>query len=692
MADVDRESALFDRERLRQPRLIKRIDVAVNRQDRCDRAQRIEDDAARRRPRRAGSATHPPSASKQLVRNKPCVSETRPIMMRPFRRCVFATPIAIFLGRFLEILTAGQPDFPTPAAYRDVSHAAAGGTRPGTADELGRSLGRGAGHAQRGPRRADRQHSRRRRIGAPRRSPGIRRGSSASSCSIRSAGDAAERLSRALDELAACARVCLFPAMHRYRLDDERVSATFEAAAAHGAAVFVHCGVLTVGVRKKLGLPSPFDLRLGDPLALATVAARFPKVPVIIPHFGAGILREALMAADQCPNIHLDTSSSNRWVKYYPGLTLEDVFRQALAIVGPDRLIFGTDSSFFPRGWQRQIFELQKQTLRSPRRAGGCAGANLLGQLRAVVSVADDSVESSRAESHELRANVPREPSKDWSRSRCVRHLIRLDDSPSSIARSAPWASPRSSRRAQPWRRRRSRPLPTAGSPRSRPPPEVQALAARGGRIVALGSRCGRQALHRAGHRSDRSRRPVRDAWLHRGPRPLHRRGPGAAAAEPDEGDELGRDRRDGRGRGEDRPSPDSGSSAAAGTRRNGRRVPSPNVEGFPDSRVADAVSPNNPVVPHARQRPRQLRQRQGDGAVGHRRRHAESRRRRNPEGRGRQADRNVARDRLAADSHRRRRAGADGRGAAARARQVLELASAGSAVEGRHVVPGRGS
>jgi predicted TIM-barrel fold metal-dependent hydrolase len=177
-----------------------------------------------------------------------------------------------------------------------------------------------------------------------------------------SAADAAERLARALDDWHLRG-VCLFPAMHHYPITDERVSATFEAAATRGAAVFVHCGVLTVGVRKRLGLASPFNLRLGDPLALANVAARFPKVPVIIPHFGAGFLREALMAADQCPNIHLDTSSTNSWVKYYPGLTLEDVFRQALAIVGPDRLIFGSDSSFFPRGWQRQIFELQKQTL-----------------------------------------------------------------------------------------------------------------------------------------------------------------------------------------------------------------------------------------------------------------------------------------------------------------------------------------
>jgi uncharacterized protein len=176
------------------------------------------------------------------------------------------------------------------------------------------------------------------------------------------AADAAERVSRALDEWKL-RTVCLFPAMHQYRLSDERVTAIFESASTRGAALFVHCGVLSVGVRKKLGLPSPFDLRLGDPLALAALASRFPKVPVIVPHFGAGLFREALMAADQCHNIYLDTSSSNSWIRYHPGLTLDGVFRQALEVVGPDRLLFGTDSSFFPRGWQRQIFEEQRQTL-----------------------------------------------------------------------------------------------------------------------------------------------------------------------------------------------------------------------------------------------------------------------------------------------------------------------------------------
>ena len=170
------------------------------------------------------------------------------------------------------------------------------------------------------------------------------------------------RLTRALGDLKLRA-AALFPAMHHYRLDDERVARVFEIAASHGAAVFVHCGVLTVGVRKKLGLPSAFDLRLGDPLALARTAAAYPGVPAIIPHFGAGFFREALMAADQCASIYFDTSSSNAWTKYHPGLSLDAVFRQALAVLGPDRILFGTDSSFFPRGWQRAVHDEQRAAL-----------------------------------------------------------------------------------------------------------------------------------------------------------------------------------------------------------------------------------------------------------------------------------------------------------------------------------------
>jgi predicted TIM-barrel fold metal-dependent hydrolase len=69
------------------------------------------------------------------------------------------------------------------------------------------------------------------------------------------------------------------------------------------------------------------------------------------------------MLADLCPNVHFDTSSSNGWIKYEHGLTLGAVFRQALAVAGPERLLFGTDSSFFPRGWVMDVYEQQSAAL-----------------------------------------------------------------------------------------------------------------------------------------------------------------------------------------------------------------------------------------------------------------------------------------------------------------------------------------
>jgi predicted TIM-barrel fold metal-dependent hydrolase len=163
---------------------------------------------------------------------------------------------------------------------------------------------------------------------------------------------------RAFDELGLRC-VCLFPAMHHYRVYDERVLPIFEAAARAKAAVFVHCGVLKVGARRKLDLPSRFDMRYGNPLDLHSVALAFPRLPILIPHFGAGMFREALMVADLCPNIYLDTSSSNNWIKFHPGLTLEGALSQALAVAGPNRLVFGTDSSHFPRGWQTHVYQAQ---------------------------------------------------------------------------------------------------------------------------------------------------------------------------------------------------------------------------------------------------------------------------------------------------------------------------------------------
>ena len=159
--------------------------------------------------------------------------------------------------------------------------------------------------------------------------------------------------------------LCFFPAMHRYPIYDDRVTALLELLAGHPrAAAFVHCGVLSVGVRKVLGLPSLFDMRYSNPIDLHGVALRFPKLRFVVPHFGAGYLREALMLCDLCPNVYLDTSSSNSWMRFEESqLDLRSVFKRALDVVGPKRLLFGSDSSYFPRGWNAHVFETQCKAL-----------------------------------------------------------------------------------------------------------------------------------------------------------------------------------------------------------------------------------------------------------------------------------------------------------------------------------------
>lgn len=176
--------------------------------------------------------------------------------------------------------------------------------------------------------------------------------------------EAEQRARRAFDELGMQG-LCLFPAMHRFSIRDERLDPLWRLVAERpGRVAFVHMGVLTVGVRKKLGLASPFDVSLSNPLDLHGVAAKHPETTFVLPHFGAGFLREALMLADLAPNVYFDTSSSNSWTKYQlPEISLKAVFGKALDLIGPRRLLFGSDSSFFPRGWNREVFDTQAALL-----------------------------------------------------------------------------------------------------------------------------------------------------------------------------------------------------------------------------------------------------------------------------------------------------------------------------------------
>ncbi len=173
-----------------------------------------------------------------------------------------------------------------------------------------------------------------------------------------------------------------FPAMHHFMPDDERCHPLYEQAQAAGAPVIVHCGLLVVKLRDLLGLPRPYDLAFAHPLALVPAANRFPQVKFVLPHFGGGFLQEALMAGAQCENILVDTSSSNAWMATQAAPTdLTTVFARVLDVFGAERILFGTDSSTFPRGYRTDIRDGQLAALKAAgaddAQVGQIMGGNL---------------------------------------------------------------------------------------------------------------------------------------------------------------------------------------------------------------------------------------------------------------------------------------------------------------------------
>ena len=169
---------------------------------------------------------------------------------------------------------------------------------------------------------------------------------------------------RGLLEAKKIRGVLVFPAMHHYRIGDPEVRPLLEVLAAHKAVIFVHCGLLVVKLRDLLGLPRVQDVAFADPLSVVPAANAFPQVSFVIPHFGAGMFRETLMAGAMCGNVHVDTSSSNSWTSTQsPPPTLAEVFERTLEVFGPERILFGTDSNTFPRGWRADRLADQQEAL-----------------------------------------------------------------------------------------------------------------------------------------------------------------------------------------------------------------------------------------------------------------------------------------------------------------------------------------
>lgn len=153
-------------------------------------------------------------------------------------------------------------------------------------------------------------------------------------------------------EMAAGFRgVKLYPVNRGYNLSDPSFRPLFEKANELKANFIVHYGVT---------VDPTGDLRNADPIDLSPVARDFPDITFVIAHFGAGWLDSVLRLAYQCKNVCVDTSGTNNWMDYYvPKLALADVFERCLTSMGPERILFGTDSGTTApyRHWIRYMQE-----------------------------------------------------------------------------------------------------------------------------------------------------------------------------------------------------------------------------------------------------------------------------------------------------------------------------------------------
>jgi predicted TIM-barrel fold metal-dependent hydrolase len=199
--------------------------------------------------------------------------------------------------------------------------------------------------------------------------------------------DAAAKV-RAWLEAGRIRGVLVFPAMHHFHVGDPEARPLLQALSDHGAVVFVHCGLLVVKLRDLLGLPRTADLAYASPLGVIPAANAFPRVRFVIPHFGAGLFRETLMAGAQCPNVFVDTSSSNSWRSTQsPVPSLAEVFERTLAVLGPERILFGTDSNTFPAGWRADRLAEQRDALVAARASASDRERIFGGNARALLGL-----------------------------------------------------------------------------------------------------------------------------------------------------------------------------------------------------------------------------------------------------------------------------------------------------------------
>lgn len=156
--------------------------------------------------------------------------------------------------------------------------------------------------------------------------------------------DAANILEKAIIQFGFRGYKIIAPTVSR-PLVDKGFKPIWEMAERYQIPILIHFGVLGGGG----GMANGVNI---NPLSLHDVAKGYPGISFVVPHFGCGYPRELLHLCWVCANVHVDTSGNNEWVRWMPyDLNLEGLFRKFYETVGSKRIVFGSDSEWFPRGF-----------------------------------------------------------------------------------------------------------------------------------------------------------------------------------------------------------------------------------------------------------------------------------------------------------------------------------------------------
>jgi predicted TIM-barrel fold metal-dependent hydrolase len=162
--------------------------------------------------------------------------------------------------------------------------------------------------------------------------------------------------------------ILLCPSVYHISVSDSWLDPLFRLCQETKAIVFTQFGKVTIKPREYAGMQSYVNDDFSNPKDLIPVAQKYPTISFVIPHFGGGRFEETLEVGKECTNVYVDTAGSNSWMAEHPSKPdFRAVFQKTLAAFGSARVLFGSASGMFPRGYRYDIVDNQTKLVQEMR-------------------------------------------------------------------------------------------------------------------------------------------------------------------------------------------------------------------------------------------------------------------------------------------------------------------------------------